>query len=67
MVSDRPFYEGRNNLGIYACFREEHAVYGQIFKPTGALKDKGSIELKCRYKFSWIIVFDNSRYYVIEV
>ena len=67
LVSDRPFYEGRNNEGIYKYFREEYAVYGQIFKPTGPLKDKDFISLKGRYEFSWKSVFNNSRYYVIEV
>jgi hypothetical protein len=67
LVSDRPFYEGRNNEGIYKYFREEYAVYGQIFKPTGTLKDKDSITLKGNYVFSWRPVYSNSRYYVIEV
>jgi hypothetical protein len=67
LVTDRPFYEGRNNEGIYKYFREEYAVYGQIFKPTGPLKGKDFIILKGRYEFSWKSVFNNSRYYVIEV
>jgi hypothetical protein len=67
LVSDRPFYEGRNNEGIYKYFREEYAVYGQIFKPTGPLKGKDSITLKGNYEFSWRPVYSNSRYYVIEV
>ncbi|WP_312355184.1 hypothetical protein [Aminipila sp.] len=67
LVSDRPFYEGRNNEGIYKYFREEYAVYGQIFKPTGTMKGKDFIILKGRYEFSWKSVFNNSRYYVIEV
>lgn len=67
LVSDRPFYEGRSNLGIYAYFREEHAVYGEIFKPTGALKDKDSIELTGRYRFPWIPAFGDCTYYVIEI
>lgn len=66
-VSDRPFYEGRNNQGIYKYFREEYVVYGQIFKPTGPLKGKDSITLKGRYGFSWRQIYDNSMYYVIEV
>lgn len=67
LVSDRPFYEGRNNPGIYKYFREDHAVYGQIFKPTGPLKGKNCIILNGRYEFSWRTCLDNSRYYVIEV
>lgn len=35
LVSDKPFYEGRLNTGIYRYFREEYAVYGKIYKPTG--------------------------------
>ncbi|MBP7509363.1 MAG: hypothetical protein KA807_16240 [Prolixibacteraceae bacterium] len=67
LVSDRPFYEGRNNQGIYSYFREEYTIYGQIFKPTGPLKDKEFIALEGRYEFSWRSVYDNSKYYVIEV
>ncbi|MGI6649025.1 MAG: hypothetical protein ACOX5W_08200 [Bacillota bacterium] len=40
LVSDRPFYEGRNNEGIYKFFREEYSVYGSIFKPTGVGKNE---------------------------
>ena len=67
LVSDRPFYEGRNNEGIYKYFREEYAVYGQIFKPTGHLKGVEFIELKGRYDFSWRATYKNSKYYVIEI
>ncbi len=67
LVSDRPFYEGLNNQGIYKCFREECSVYGQIFKPTGLLKDKDFIILNGRYDFLWKPVFNTSKYYVIEV
>lgn len=67
LVSAKPFYEGRNNQGIYKYFREENAVYGQIFKPTGSLKGKESIILNGYYKFSWKSIYDCSRYYVIEL
>jgi hypothetical protein len=67
LVSDKPFYEGRNNEGIYKYFREEYAVYGQIFKPTGSLKGKDFITLKGRYDFSWRPVYNKSRYYIIEI
>lgn len=58
LVSDRPFYEGLNNEGIYKYFREEYAVYGQISKPTGPLKGKDSIKLKGNYEFSWRPVYN---------
>lgn len=67
LVSNRPFYEGRNNEGIYKYFREEFEVYGEIFKPTGPLKGKESILLNGVYSFTWKLVYENSRYYVIEV
>ena len=67
LVSDRPFYEGRSNQGIYKYFREECAVYGQIFKPTGPSKGKEFIALKGRYEFFWQPICDNSMYYVIEI
>jgi hypothetical protein len=52
---------------IYRYFREEYAVYGQIFKPTGPLKEKEFITLKDRYEFFWRPIYDNGKYYVIEV
>jgi len=67
LVSDKPFYKGRNNTGIYKYFREEYAIYGQICKPTGPLKGKDFIFINGRYEFSWEQLFNTSRYYVIEV
>jgi len=67
LVSDKPFYEGRNNPGIYKYFRDECAIYGQIFKPTGLLKDRDFIFINGRYEFSWDQLFNTSRYYVIEI
>ncbi len=67
LVSDKPFYKGRNNPGIYKYFREEYAIYGQICKPTGPLKGKDFIFINGRYEFSWDQLFNTSRYYVIEV
>lgn len=67
LVNSRPFYEGQNNQGIYKHFREEYAVYGQIFKPTGQLKNTDSITLSGRYNFIWKPAFYDNKYYVIEV
>lgn len=67
LVSDRPFYEGRSNQGIYKYFRKEYQVYGKIYKPTGAMKDKESIILKEIYNFQWQPLEDNKKYFMIEI
>ncbi len=67
LVSDRPFYEGRSNKGIYKYFRNEHRVYGDVFKPTGAMKGKEFISLKGTYNFSWESAGKNKKYFMIEV
>ncbi|WML32441.1 hypothetical protein RCG24_11565 [Neobacillus sp. OS1-32] len=67
LVSDRPFYEGRNNKGIYKFFREEHAVYGSIFKPTGVGKNEDCITLSGRYDFIWQDLSEGRKYYIIEI
>ena len=67
LVSDRPFYEGRNNEDIYKFFREEYSVYGSIFKPTGVGKNKGYITLSGRYDFIWQNLSEGRKYYIIEI
>lgn len=67
LVSDRPFYEGRSNQGVYKYFREEYRVYGEIHKPTGTMKGKESIILKGVYNFLWQSLEDNKKYFMIEI
>ena len=67
LVSDRPFYQGRSNQGIYRYFREEYQVYGEIYKPTGATKGKESIVLKGTYNFQWQQLENNKKYFMIEI
>lgn len=67
LVSNSPFYEGRSNQGIYRYFREEYRVYGEIYKPTGAMKGKESIVLKGQYNFKWQSLEDNKKYFMIEI
>lgn len=67
LVSDRPFYEGRNNEGIYKFFREAYCVYGSIFKPTGVGKNKDYITLSGRYDFIWQDLSEGRKYYIIEI
>lgn len=67
LVSDRPFYQGQKNDGIYKYFREEYKVYGDIFKPTGAKKGKEFISIKGDYSFAWQSLNGDEKYFVIEI
>lgn len=67
LVFDKPFYEGKLNTGIYRYFREEHAVYGKIYKPTGQSKNNEFISLSGKHDFKWQDLNEHSKYYVIEI
>ena len=67
LVSDKPFYQGKGNKGIYKFFREEYSVYGSIFKPTGVGKNEDSITLSGRYDFVWQDLSENRKYYIIGI
>ena len=67
LVSDRPFYVGRSNNGIYKYFRDEYRVYGDIFKPTGAMKGKEFIPIKGDYDFTWQPLNGGRKYFIIEI
>ena len=67
LVSDRPFYQGKSNEGIYKCFREEFSVYGEIFKPTGLGRNNESITLSENYNFEWQELSETRRYYIVEI
>lgn len=67
LVSDKPFYQGKENNGIYKFFRKENSIYGTIFKPTGTGKNKDSINLLNRYDFIWYDLSKESKYYIIEI
>ncbi|MEK6989604.1 hypothetical protein NST08_05045 [Paenibacillus sp. FSL K6-1566] len=67
LVSGKPFYQGKNNNGIYKFFREEYAVYGEIYKPTGSGKNEEYITLEGNYKVEWNDLNAQSKFYVIEI
>ena len=67
LVSSRPFYKGINEEGIYRYFRIEHSVYGEVFKPTGADKNKESIMIFGKYDFKWQNLDEKRKYYIIEI
>ena len=67
LVSDRLFYEGKLNEGIYKFFREEKSVYGEIFKPTGLGRNKESIVLSSNHVFEWQNLSEGRKHYIIEI
>lgn len=67
LVSDTPFYEGKENKGIYKHFREEYSVYGRIFKPTGAGKNEKNIALSNIYTINWQDLSETRKYYIVEI
>lgn len=67
LVSDKPFYDGKVNTGIYKYFREDRVVYGSIYKPTGQNKNDEHISLEGRYEFTWHNLDGQRKFYIIEV
>lgn len=67
LVTNKPFYEGRNDRGIYKYFRDENRIYGDVFKPTGEMEGKNCISLKGDYNFLWESLGNDKKYFMIEV
>lgn len=67
LVSDKPFYEGKVNNGVYKYFREEFTVYGDVYKPTGARKGVDFISLSRRHEFQWTDLNNDRKYFVIAI
>lgn len=67
LVLDKPFYSGESNEGIYKFFRNEYRVYGDIFKPTGPMKNKEFIHIKGDYNFTWQSIEKNRKFFIIEI
>lgn len=66
LVRDRPFYEGKDNSGIYDYFRGSRIVRGKIYKPTGQLKNSEFIDITGEYPISWRLLEDR-RYFIVEI
>lgn len=66
LVKDRPFYEGKDNSGIYNYFRGSRIVRGRIYKPTGQLKNSEFIDINGEYPISWRLL-DDRRYFIVEI
>mgnify|MGYP000843923521 FL=1 len=67
LVSDRPFYQGKINEGIYRYFRKELCVYGDIYKPTGPMKNIECVTLSGKYSFEWHKLDEIRRYFIIKI
>lgn len=67
LVSDKPFYKGNKNEGVYKFFREEYSVYGSIFKPTGVRKNIDYISISGRNDIVWQDLSKGRKYYIIEI
>lgn len=51
LVQDKNFYSGQKQDGIYAYFRGQDSVHGEIEKPTGKKDEKMSLGGK--YNIRW--------------
>lgn len=68
LVSQRPFYNGAKQNGIYKYFRKEHSIYGDIYKPTGSLKNIDYISVNGKYDFVWSdIATKKEKFYIIKI
>lgn len=67
LVSDRPFYEGKQNIGIYNYFRGEKLVCGDIYKPTGQNKNDEFITILGEYDIDWIELNEERKFYIVEI
>lgn len=66
LVRDRPFYEGKDNSGIYDYFRGSKVVQGRVYKPTGQLKNSDFIDIAGVHRIDWRLLGDR-RYYIVEI
>lgn len=63
-VQDKNFYSGQKQGGIYAFFRGNKSLNGEICKPTGRRDE--NIELKNRYNVSWRNC-NKMKYYILKI
>ncbi|MBO1511132.1 hypothetical protein [Metabacillus bambusae] len=66
-VSDKLFYDGKLTEGIYKHFRNEFALYGDVFKPTGINKNAEYVSLSKRHDFRWESLDEQRKFYIIEI
>ncbi len=65
MVNDKNFYSGRKIDGIYDYFRNSGTLGGEIFKPTGSIEEK--ITLEGIYVIKWESENEKMKYYIVDI
>lgn len=65
VVDDKSFYSGDKKTGIYAHFRSDSPIEGEIQKPTGRKREQ--IDIDSSYQVSWIPIQNGWKYFVVEV
>lgn len=53
--------------GIYKYFRAKYRVYGDIFKPRGAMKGKEIINIKGAYNVTWQSLNREKKHFIVEI
>lgn len=64
-VEDKLFYKGSNTNGIYAYFRSNHLLHGEITKPTG--KKDEHFYINGSYQINWTRLDKDVCYYIVSV
>lgn len=67
LVGHKPFYEGKQNSGIYRFFRDEKSVYGEVFKPTGQHNHYDFVVLSGKHDFEWVNLNQGRKFYIVEI
>ncbi len=65
MVKDKNFYSGKKVDGIYAYFRANKTICGEIKKPTGTKQE--AIFLNNKYNINWAGDSGEFNYYIVDV
>lgn len=64
LVQDKNFYSGQRKDGIYAYFRDQKTVHGEIIKPTGKKND--SVYIDGNYFVNWNSC-NEMKYFLVEI
>ena len=67
LVTDKLFYSGDDNDGIYAYFRNGKDIQGTIMKPTGKGKGVVKLEIDGKYKAEWKPLNESYMHYIIPI
>ena len=65
MVKDSKFYSGKRMDGIYAFFRGNAILCGEVKKPTGNSEE--IIEVSRKHSINWEGNKNQLKYYIVDV